>query len=50
MSYTLIDPPVTPFSTREELEAWLVELRAKPQSPQRDDAIAEAEEWLADAR
>jgi hypothetical protein len=50
MSYSLIDPPVTPFSTVAELEAWIQEL----QEMERDDAVehelAQAQQWLQTAR
>jgi hypothetical protein len=50
MSYTLIDTPVTPFHPVADIEAWLADLRAMPESPERDDAIEEAEDWLTFAR
>ena len=48
----LIDPPVAPFSSKEDIKAWLKELKAgeKPWSEMRKDAIEEAEEMLADKR
>ena len=52
----LIDPPVGPFSSPAELEAWLKELREMrtryADDPQAIEAIADAEaqanEWLLD--
>jgi hypothetical protein len=50
MSYTLIDPPVTPFHPPEQIEAWLTRLRDMPESPERDQSIEQAERWLTFAR
>ena len=50
MSYTLIDPPVTPFHTPEQIEAWLTRLRDMPESPERDQSIQQAERWLVMSR
>lgn len=47
---TIIDPPVTPFHPAADISAWLDQLRAMPESPERDEAITQAERWLADAR
>lgn len=47
---TIIDPPVGPFHPPADITAWLETLRAMPESSERDDAIAQAERWLADAR
>lgn len=47
---TIIDPPVGPFSAAAEIAAWLDELRAMPDTPERTDAIRDAERWLANAR
>ncbi|MBV9108239.1 MAG: hypothetical protein JO306_02405 [Gemmatimonadetes bacterium] len=58
--YTLFDPPVNTFSPPEKIAEWLAELRAQASRPEfRDDsenrksledAVAEAERWLAQAR
>jgi hypothetical protein len=57
--YTLIDPPVSPFSPIERIRAWVEELRGWRTLPEfrdrenRDrleEALAEAESWLADGR
>jgi hypothetical protein len=42
----LIDAPVGPYSTKEEIKAWIEELKAMEQVPEVLDAIAEAERWL----
>lgn len=53
--YTLIDPPVDPYSPREEISAWVDELRGwrelpefqDPENRERlEDALSEAESWL----
>ncbi|MGZ5059151.1 MAG: hypothetical protein ACXWE3_11965 [Methylobacter sp.] len=49
MSYTLIDSPVTPYSTLEAIQAWIDELTAMPESDQRDMALMDAQKLLADA-
>jgi hypothetical protein len=49
MSYTLIDPPVTPYSTPEAIQIWIDELVAMPASDQMNAAIADARQLLADA-
>ena len=48
MSYTLIDPPITPFSPVNEIKAWIEHLQKLPDSPERAAAIADAEELLND--
>lgn len=46
--FTIIDPPVGPFSKTSEIEAWIRELRAmKPRNEGAILAIAEAEHWLS---
>ena len=42
----LIDPPVSPYSTKEEILAWIEELKAMPQLSYVPESIAEAQEWL----
>ena len=49
MSYVLIDPPVTPYSTHIQIKEWLDVLHAMPPSGQRDAAILDARGLLADA-
>ncbi|HEX6751388.1 MAG TPA: hypothetical protein VF092_29120 [Longimicrobium sp.] len=58
--YTLIDPPISPFSPPEKITAWIDELRSwislpefrdHPENRKRlDEAIAEAEQYLKDSR
>ncbi|HFD81060.1 MAG TPA: hypothetical protein ENK05_11830 [Gammaproteobacteria bacterium] len=47
---TIIDPPVGPYDTPEKIEDWIAELHEMEPSPDVDDAIREAEEWLKYAR
>jgi hypothetical protein len=49
MSYVLIDPPVGHYSTADEIQAWIDELNAMPASDQRDVALSDAQQLLADA-
>jgi hypothetical protein len=49
MSYVLIDPPVGHYSTPDEIQAWIDELNSMPQSDQRDLALEDAKQLLADA-
>jgi hypothetical protein len=53
--YTLIDPPVNPFSAPEKINAWIEELRTwfslpefqYPDNRKRlDKAMADAQRWL----
>jgi len=46
MGYSWIHPPVNCWSKPEEIRAWLNTLQSWTQDPQRDEAIAEAEQWL----
>lgn len=46
MSYVLIDPPITPYSTDEEVLEWIAELEAMPQSEQVNVAINSARTLL----
>jgi len=48
--FALIDPPVNALSPPEEIEAWIAELKAYPQSAERDRYIERAEWELAEAR
>ena len=59
MYYVLIDPPVSSFSTPEEISAWITELRSRASRPEfqypegrksLDFALAEAEGWLVESR
>jgi hypothetical protein len=49
MSYVLINPPVGYYSSPDEIQAWIDDLTAMPQSEQRDLALQEAQQLLADA-
>jgi hypothetical protein len=46
MSFILIDPPVSAYSSLREIEAWLRALRKLPRNPEVVDAIKQAEAWL----
>lgn len=46
MTYILIDPVLGPFSSREEIEAWIAELKRMEQTTEVKQAIVEAEHWL----
>lgn len=57
--YTLIDPPVDPYSPEGEISAWVDELREwrklpefqDPENRERlEDALSEAESWLGEKR
>jgi hypothetical protein len=57
--YTLIDPPVSPYSPPEKISAWVDELRGwrklpefqDPENRERlEDALSEAENWLKGGR
>jgi hypothetical protein len=49
----LIDPPVGPYSSADDIRAWLEELADAKQFPPDDEsvkrAVAEAKGWLARA-
>lgn len=44
--FTIIDPPVGPYSPVPEIEQWIRELEAMPPSEIRDDCLREARQWL----
>jgi len=46
----IIDPPVGPYSTVEEINGWLDELATYESHPEVDAAIKEAEDWLETAK
>lgn len=50
MNEIIIDPPVGPYSSIEELEVWLDELHEMPASDDMRHAIEQAESWLNAAR
>lgn len=49
--YTLVDPPVTPYSSLGELRAWVAECEAQARANPDDDgwaqALEQARTWLA---
>jgi len=46
MDYILIDAPITPYSSKEEIEAWIKELQDMEQTPEVIAAIEDAKELL----
>ena len=47
----IIDPPVTPFSPPDAIEAWLEKLKAYPQDePEVQRAIKQGKKYLETAR
>lgn len=46
----IIDPPVGPFSSVQDLEDWLTELDEMPGAPEVIEAMEQAEGWLANVR
>ncbi len=52
--YTLIDPPITPYSSKSEILAWIAVCREKlskePDSRDWQEALAHAEEMLTLAK
>lgn len=42
----IIDPPVSAYSSPKEIQAWLDELRQMETTPDVQDAIEQAQEWL----
>lgn len=47
----IIDPPVTPFSSPEQIEAWLERLKNHPQdAPEVQRAIKQGKMYLQTAR
>lgn len=51
MAYYMIDPPVTPYSSAQDIRDWIGDLRRnRPQNnSQVQDALERAEQWLQDA-
>lgn len=43
----IIDPPVGPYHTRDEIQAWIDKLRGMNPSPEVSIEIARAEHWIA---
>lgn len=48
--YYLICPPVSPYSTQEEIQIWIKELEALPQTREVKSALKEAEGMLEFAK
>lgn len=46
MSYDLIDPPITPYSSRKELDEWREYLLTLPASTQVDAALEQVREYI----
>jgi len=46
--FCLIDPPIGPYSPKQEIEAWLAELREQhsKECESARSCIREAEDWL----
>lgn len=42
----LIDPPVTPYHTADEIRSWIEELENMPKDEDADAALADARGWL----
>lgn len=49
MTYYMIDPPVSPYSSKGEIQAWLDELERMEQTPEVKMAIEDAKRWLTGA-
>lgn len=49
MNYILIDPPVSPFSSVDELSSWLEELKKLEDTAEVREAIQQAERWIQQA-
>ena len=47
---SLVDPPVGPYSTSKEIQAWLDELIKMPDDPDIVSSREEAERWLANVK
>lgn len=48
--FTLIDPPVGPYSDPAEIRAWIKELEKMDPAPEVGEAISMAREWLDRAK
>lgn len=46
IEYILIDPPVTPYSPKEDILAWIEKLKTLPTLPEVKEAIAEANKYI----
>jgi hypothetical protein len=46
MNTSIIDPPVTPYSSADEIRAWISELESMPDSEAKTDELRLARSWL----
>ena len=46
IGYILIDPPVTPHSSEEDILAWIKKLKTYPDRPEVREAISQAQEYI----
>ena len=46
IAYILINPPVTPFASEEDILAWIEELKTLPNLPEVRLSISEAKNYL----
>ena len=46
MNYSLIDSPITPYSSIQKIEEWIIELNKKEPNEQVKKAIKEANDLL----
>jgi len=44
--YILIDPPITTFSAKKDILAWIEKLKTFPDSAEVQDAITEAQGYI----
>jgi len=44
--FTIIDPPVSPHSSVEEINTWITELKNRESTDNVVEAIEQAKEWL----
>ena len=46
IAYILIDSPISAHSSKEDIFAWLEELKTLPDLPEVRDAVSQAQEYL----
>ena len=46
IAFILIDSPVTPYSSEEDILAWIEELKTYPDRPEVREAILQAQEYI----
>lgn len=44
--FDIIDPPVTPYSSEDEIKAWIKDLEKRESTQSVNDAIEQAKDWL----